>query len=143
MKFTWLSDRARGRTPGEIAAVGRYESEVVVESKVRPGVRFRIARMSFARRMELMRRVRDLARQAEFLSAGPDSAQKMDAALLAGEIERIYVAWGVVGVQGLRVDGQAAGAEELIDAGPEALFREALEAVRRETGLSEEERKNC
>ena len=38
--------------------------------------------------------------------------------------------------------GVAAGPELLAEAGPEELFREALAAVRRETGLSEEERKN-
>jgi hypothetical protein len=40
------------------------------------------------------------------------------------------------------VDGSIAGPELLAEAGPEELFREALAAVRRETGLNEEERKN-
>ena len=40
-----------------------YESEKVVESQVAAGVRFRVARMSFGRRMELMREVRELARR--------------------------------------------------------------------------------
>jgi hypothetical protein len=54
----------------------------------------------------------------------------------------MYVAWGVKAVSGLRVDSREAGPELLAEAGPEELFREALAAVRRETGLSEEERKN-
>ncbi len=137
MKFTWLSDRARRRDSER-----DYLSEVVVDSQVMPGVRFRIARISFERRIELMRRVRELARRAEFLGAGQEAWEKMDAKVLEAEIERMYVAWGVRAVDGLRVDGKAAGAELLIEAGPEALFREAFAAVRREAGLSEEERKN-
>jgi hypothetical protein len=66
----------------------------------------------------------------------------MDAALLKAEIERLYVAWGVKAVSGLVVDSREADPELLADAGPEGLFREALAVVRRETGLSEEERKN-
>jgi hypothetical protein len=98
--------------------------------------------MSFGRRVELMRRVRELARQAEFMAAGTEAGDKMGAALLQAEIDRTYVLWGVRSVTGLTVDGAAAGPELLADAGPEEVFREALEAVRKETGLSEEERKN-
>jgi hypothetical protein len=98
--------------------------------------------MSFGRRVELMRRVRELARRTEFLAASEDSNDKMDASLLRVEIERVYVMWGVKAVSGLAVDGSVAGPELLAEAGPEGLFREALAAVRRETGLSEEERKN-
>jgi hypothetical protein len=42
----------------------------------------------------------------------------------------------------LSVDGVEATPEVLLERGPEELFREALAAVRREAGLSEEERKN-
>ena len=66
----------------------------------------------------------------------------MDAALLQSEIERAYVAWGVKAVSGLTINGIAADVELMAAEGPEALFREALAAVRRETGLNEEERKN-
>ena len=132
MKFPWRSDR-----------VGDYTSEVVVKSRVVPGVTFTIAKMSFGRRVELMRRIRELARRMEFLAAGSDSGGKMDGALLQAEIEKLYVAWGVTAINGLAVDGLAAGLELLTECGPEELFREALAAVRRETGLSAEERKNC
>jgi hypothetical protein len=98
--------------------------------------------MSFARRVELVRRVRELARRTEFLAASLDSVEQMDATLLRAEIERLYVTWGVKAVSGLVVDTRVAGAELLAEAGPEELFREALAAVRRETGLSEEARKN-
>ena len=150
MKFTWLLDRRKklGSNSGEHngrsgrTVEGEYTSEAVVESHAIAGVQFRIAKMSFGRRVELMRRVRELARRAEFLAAGDATNQKMDAALLEAEIERLYVAWGVRAVSGLTVDGMPAGPELLTEAGPEELFREALAAVRKETGLNEEERKN-
>jgi hypothetical protein len=99
--------------------------------------------MSFGRRVELMRRVRELARQMEFLEAGAVTGDKMDAALLQAEIDRLFLKWGLLGVTGLELDGAAATPESLAEAGPEDLFREALAAVRAETGLDAAERKNC
>ena len=139
MKFPWHSDRKKA---ADGVARGSYRSESVVESRTVPGVRFTIAKMSFGRRVELMRRVRELARRTEFLAASEEAGEKMDSALLHAEIERLYVMWGVKAVSGLMVDGSIAGPELLAEAGPEGLFREALAAVRRETGLNEEERKN-
>ena len=119
-----------------------YESVVEVESKVAPGVRFTVARMSFGRRVELMRRVRELARRMEFLEAGDQPGEKMDAGLLRAEIDHLYLAWGLRAVSGLVLDGGQASPELLAESGPEELFREALAAVRAETGLTDEERKN-
>jgi hypothetical protein len=135
MKFPWHSDKRQ-------ADVGSYASDTVVKARTVPGVTFTIAKMSFGRRVELMRRVRELARRTEFLAASEEAGDKMDASLLQAEIDRTYVMWGVKAVTGLAVDGVAAGPELLAEAGPEQLFREALAAVRKETGLSEEERKN-
>jgi hypothetical protein len=119
-----------------------YESLRVVESRVRLGVRFRIARMSFGRRVELMTRIRELADRREFLAAGEDLGGRMEAGLLQAAIDRLYVEWGVRAVEGLVVDGIEADVGLLVEAGPEDLFREALALVRAETGLSEDERKN-
>jgi hypothetical protein len=119
-----------------------YESSVVVESSARQGVRLRICRMSFGRRVELMRRVRELSRRVEFLEAGEDAGGRMDAGLLRAEIDRMFVLWGLDSITGLEVDGETATPETLVERGPEELFREALAAVHRQTGLSEEERKN-
>ena len=138
MKFPWHSDKKKA--DGVVG--GSYASESVVESRTVPGVKFTIAKMSFGRRVEVMRRIRELARRAEFLAAGEDSGNKMDAALLRAEIERLHVAWGVKAISGLAVDALVAGPELLTEAGPEELFREALAAVRKETGLNPEERKN-
>jgi hypothetical protein len=98
--------------------------------------------MSFVRRLELMRRVRELAGRKEFLDAASDAGGKMDGALLQAEIDRLYVAWGLREIRGLTVDGAKADPESLAETGPENLFREALAAVRTETGLSAAERKN-
>src|ERR1039458_2669175 len=139
MKFPWHSDKGKA---ADGSTGGNYSSAAVVKSRVVPGVTFTIAKMSFGRRVELMRRVRELAKRTEFLAAGEDSGDKMDAALLHAEIERLYVAWGVKAISGVAVDALVAGPELLTEAGPEELFREALAAVRKETGLSPEERKN-
>jgi hypothetical protein len=140
MKFTWRSDS--NRRAGKLGAEPDYASEFEVDSRAVPGVTLRIFKMSFGRRIELMRRVRELARHAEFLAAGKGTSEPMDAALMQAEIERTYVLWGVKEVLGLTVDHSVAGPAALIESGPETLFREALAAVRKEIGLSEEERKN-
>jgi hypothetical protein len=119
-----------------------YESVREIDSEIAPGVTYVVARMSFARRLELMRRIRVLAGKKEFLDAGVDAGGKMDGALLQAEIERSYVVWGLREVRGLTVDGAPATPERLAEVGPENLFREALAAVRAETGLNSAERKN-
>ena len=111
-------------------------------SASQPGVEFVIARMTFGRRIELMRRVRDLAARLEYFEAGQDAKNGMEASLLGAEIDRIYVLWGVEEIRGLELDQVPATVESLIDHGPEELFLEALAAVRGECGLSETERKN-
>jgi hypothetical protein len=119
-----------------------YESVQLVSSRIEPGVQYRVVRMSFTRRMELMRAVRDLASHREFLAAGESTEDKMEAALVQAEIDRAYLLWGLQGVAGLVIDGEEASPDSLASAGPEALCREALEAVKAQTGLTEAERKN-
>ena len=50
-----------------------WNSRKVVASEERPGVEFVIARMTFGRRIELMREVRDLAVRLEYFEAGRDA----------------------------------------------------------------------
>jgi hypothetical protein len=119
-----------------------YESVAVIESQCAPGVSLTIAKMSYGRRVDLMRRIRDLAQRKEFLEAGGQAGEKMEAALLNAEISRLYLNWGLRAVSGLILDGLEATPEMLIESGPEDLCREALSAVREQTGLSETERKN-
>jgi hypothetical protein len=119
-----------------------WSSRVNIASTSHPGVEFVVARMTFGRRLELMRRVRDLAARLEFFEAGQDAKNGMEASLLAAEIDRLYVLWGLEEIRGLELDGAPATVERLIEDGPEELFVEALTVVRAECALSEAERKN-
>jgi len=132
MKFPWHS--RKGGT--------RFESTRVVESRLAPGVKYTIAAMTFARRLELMTQVREIARRIDFLTGSGDAGEKMDAGLLRAEVDRVYFAWGLRSVEGLVVDGRKADPALLAESGPEELFREAVAAVRAQTGLTETERKN-
>ena len=78
-----------------------YQSERTVESAAAPGVRFTIARMSFGRRVELTRQIWELAGKVEFLQAGEDPRERLEAALLTSEVERAYVKWGLLRIEGL------------------------------------------
>jgi hypothetical protein len=124
------------------AETAEYTSALWFDSAVHVGVRFRIARMSVARRIELARRLRELGRKLEFLAAGQDVREKLEAAVLEAEIERTYLEWGLEAVEGLRIDGEAATPAKLIEAGPADLAAEILARIQAECGLSEAERKN-
>ena len=119
-----------------------YESSTRIESRIRPGVAFVIAKMSFGRRMELVRRIRDLTLRCECLNAGQSTEEKLEAALLSAQIDQLYVAWGLQQLIGLEIDGHEATPDVLASAGPEDLFREAVAAIKLECGLSADERKN-
>src|ERR1700720_4792817 len=118
-----------------------YESWLERKSSTTPGVTFVLAKMSFGRRIELMRRLREIAQKVEFLEAG-DAREKIEAALLTSEIDRLYVMWGLKEGRGLELDGDPATPELLAAAGPEDLSRGAVAAVKTECGLTETERKN-
>ncbi len=119
-----------------------YASTVTIQSKVSEGVTYTIARMSFGRRIELTRRIRELGRKVEFLEAGDDIREELEATLLASEVERLYLEWGLREIGGLQIDGEEATIEALISDGPEGLCKEIVIAIKSECGLSEEERKN-
>jgi hypothetical protein len=119
-----------------------YESVITTESTAMPGVVFVINRISFGRRMELSRLVREIGKKAEFLEAGTDLQERIEAGILAHEVDAMYLRWGLVSVEGLIIDGAPAAAEQLLDSGPEALTREIVAAIKAQCGLSEAERKN-
>lgn len=106
------------------------------------GVRYEIRRVSFGGRIELARRIREIGRRAEYLEAGTDVRDKLEATVLAAEIDRVYLEWGLAGVEGLEIDGAAATAESLIDHGPVGLAEEILARIKGECGLTDDERKN-
>jgi hypothetical protein len=119
-----------------------WQSNRIVESEAMPGVQFVVARMTFGRRLELLSRVRDLAARLEYFEAGRDERNTVESSLLSAQLDRLYIEWGLEEIRGLELDGEAATPLSLIERGPEDLFKEALEAVKAECGLSEEERKN-
>jgi hypothetical protein len=138
------ADRDRDRCREK---VHDYASTVTIESTSVPGVRFAVNRISFGRRMELCRRIREIGQKLEFLNAGDNDAgdnfrEKVEANLLSHEIDQIYLEWGLVGIESLMIDGEAATVELVIAKGPEALTKEIVEAVKAQCGLTGEQRKN-
>ncbi|MEI9814972.1 MAG: hypothetical protein WDO18_21045 [Acidobacteriota bacterium] len=121
--------------------VVEYESSVWFEAESFAGVRYRLARVSVNRRIELARRIRDIGRKVEFLEAG-DAKEKLEAMVLSSEIERAYVEWGLEAIEGLRIDGEDATPALLIESGPAGLAAEVLARIKAECGLNVEERKN-
>jgi len=120
-----------------------YASAVEVASAVAPGVRYMVERMSFGRRLELIRRLKEWLGRLEFVRAAKEGAEReAEAALVAGEIDKIYLEWGLRELSGLEIDGEEITPQKLIEKGPEALVEEVLGAIRREAGLTEAERKN-
>src|ERR1700733_283647 len=147
MKFLSRSVKEPRRAAAEPGTVSRngavhYDSAISVDSKVSPGVRFAIQRISFGRRMELSRRIREISRKAEFLEASTELHEKIEANILAQEIDAMYLQWGLVRVDGLIIDGEAATAVQLLEKGPEDLAREVVGAIKEQCGLTEAERKN-
>ncbi len=120
----------------------QYESTISISSNAVPGVTFLIHRISFGRRMELSRRVRELSRRAEFLEASAQVQEKIEAGILAQEIDAMYLRWGLVSIHGMTIDGEPADGERLIEKGPEELVSEIVRAVKSQCGLSEAEIKN-
>src|ERR1700734_1057433 len=113
MKSMWRLDKERndaatGPPTTPTNGVVRYDSVVWIESKAVLGVRFAIHRISFGRRMELSRRVREISRRAEFLEASTELHEKIEANILALEIDAMYMHWGLVSVDGLIIDGEPA-----------------------------------
>ena len=120
----------------------KYASHVERPATSYPGVTLVIARLSFNRRLELAKQIRQLAGRHEFLRAGKSPEERMEGDIVAAELESLYVRWGLKEVRGLEIDGEIATPEQLLDCGPEALVREAAEAIIAECGLSVDERKN-
>lgn len=140
MRFMSLLGNKSETSPGD--ATLQYESIVSMRSNAASGVTFVIHRISFGRRMELSRRVRELSRRAEFLEAGAGVQEKIEAGIVAQEIDVMYLRWGLVSVQGMTIDGEPADCENLIEKGPEELVSEIVRAVKAQCGLSEAEIKN-
>src|SRR5579871_161518 len=120
-----------------------YTSTIDVESQAIPGVQYRLRRVSFQRRVNLARTLRDHLEALSRLAILEDTAERAaQTALISAEMDAIQLRWALDSIQGLEIDGALATVDSLIEAGPESLVAETLAVVRRETGLSDEERKN-
>ncbi len=119
-----------------------YDSTFAVQSTTFPDVTLTIRRVSVARRLELLRKVRELAGRMEFYKSGPQLDDKLEASIASAEVESTYVVWGVSKLDGLIIDGNEATPDALVAHGPEDLVREAATLVRSQLGLNEDERKN-
>jgi len=82
----------------------KYETIRTFQSEWAPEVVYRIERMSFGRRQELTKQVRGLLARQEFHAVGDSPLDKVEAALLSMEIDRIYWDWGLLSVGGLFID---------------------------------------
>lgn len=119
-----------------------YESGVWFDAESHAGVRYRVRRVSVAGRIELARRIREVGRRAEFLEASTDVRDKLEAAVVSGEMDREYLDWGLLEVEGLRIDGEAATPQALIERGPLGLGLEIVRQIKAECSLTDDERKN-
>jgi hypothetical protein len=119
-----------------------FDSALWFDAESAAGVRYSIARLTFGRRLELARRIREIGRKAEFLAAGTDAREKLEAAVVGAEVDRAYLEWGLLAVEGLTIDGEAATPQAVVDKGPLELAMEILGRVKSECGLSESQRKN-
>ena len=118
-----------------------YESIVWHKSRCVERVSFAVRRPSLGQRIELTERVRELTLKHEFLAAG-DLSDQLSATLSELLVRRLYLGWGLSAIRGLSIDGQPADVGSLIERGPERLADEIVTAIKAETGLSEDERKN-
>ena len=119
-----------------------YESVFWCDAKARAGVRYAIARISFGRRIELARKVREIARKTAFLEAGTDVRERLEAAVIGAEVDQVYLETGLLDIEGLTIDGDNATPASFIERGPIELASEILSKIKAELGLSEAERKN-
>src|SRR2546425_10917686 len=103
-----------------------YSTSLEFESLAIPGVKFRLRRVSFGRRLELARVLGDRLEAIEKLALEPESpARAAQTALLAAEIDAGHLRWGLAAIEGLQIDGAPATVDSLIEAGPQALVQGA------------------
>jgi hypothetical protein len=123
-------------------SVKGWESRIWFDAEAMEGVRYEIVRVSFGRRIELARRIREIGRKMEYLEAGSNERETLEATVLSAEIDRAYLEWGLTSVEGLAIDGVAATPDTLVDRGPVELAMEILGRIKSECGMTEDERKN-
>jgi hypothetical protein len=84
--------------------------------------------------------IQEINRRPDVIAAA--NFQQKIASIENNQIMPVYVRALLVAVEGLEIDGQDATPELTITDGPPELYREIVEAVRKELGMSEEEQGN-
>jgi hypothetical protein len=107
-----------------------------------PGVTCRIEKITFEKRLALLKEIRELARQYEFSAAGVSVGDRYEAAVIQHEINQRYWHYFVSAVSGLSIDGDEATAASVWSCGPDGLVQEVLEVIASQVFLSADEAKN-
>lgn len=141
-KFSSRSADGAAAATGVAIAPGQYESAVWRESRARPGIRYQVLRMSLLRRHRLLQELKELAAEQRFHAAQEGLESEVSAAELRGRIDQKVIRAALLQIEGLRIGGERATVESLLEDGPEDLAYEIAEAIADESFLNEEERKN-
>jgi|WetSurMetagenome_2_1015567.scaffolds.fasta_scaffold285780_2 hypothetical protein len=119
-----------------------YQSSLELKSDLYPEVTYQILRPSFSRRLDLTQRISELVRRLEFHEAGAGLEDRCSEVRLKVELDIMLLEWGLLGLDGLSIDGEPATIQLLLKRGPDDLTREIADRIRQECGLTEDERKN-
>ncbi|MGD0581282.1 MAG: hypothetical protein ABSC08_20495 [Bryobacteraceae bacterium] len=105
-------------------------------------MRYQVLRMSLLRRHRLMQELKELAAEQRFHAAKEGVESAIATAELRGRIDERVIRAALVQIEGLRIGGEPATVESLLEDGPEDLAYEIAKAIADESFLNEEERKN-
>lgn len=130
MNSSWPSGDESAR------AAQRYQSTCF------PGVSFRVKRMTLGSRIELLEKIYPLLKEAESMAAGTSQSDQVRNQLCTLKVQEALLAWGVLELSGLCVDGVEISAERAGSGAPEELVQEMLAVIQRQIALTEAERKN-
>lgn len=106
------------------------------------GVTCRIRKITYQARLTLLRSIRELARDYEFMAAGESLRERYDTAVIQQEINHRYWQHFVEAVSGLLIDGEPATPESLWSQGPDGLVQEILQVIFARTFLTRDDSKN-
>ncbi len=130
-------------------------SKITLTSKIEEldDVKFVIYRMTEARRMELRKALAEVNGETQKLSKElatldvKENAARIDEItskideLFTDVIDPAWIKWGLHSIENLKMDDEVITKED-INKAPSTLYREILTAIRKESGLGDDESKN-
>src|SRR6185312_8950064 len=111
----------------------RFESARWIESEQIRGVRFSVREPSLGNRIDLTRKLHDLTARNEFLAGGRELEQ-LELVLADLLVQKALIEWGLIAIEGLRIDGAIPTTDRLIETGPEKLVAEIAAVIRAKCG---------